>query len=170
MGQKLYYETSLLDTMAYDLDSEIEDNKRYLERISAEIFALICMDPSKVRNQCKRSKDEDGDDYDWMNNAEYLSKKWEDLKEQYEETLAKLLACQDAKYATENKTRTVMLCPDCMVEVESGYDHKTFEWFYKCPKCGKVFKMKPYGPKEDEQKDEGPYPIEAIINTFRESC
>ena len=166
MGYELTYQALLRGTTVDQLDSEIEDNIGYLERIEQEIFALICMDPSKVRIPKKKS-DESDDDCSWMDNAEYLAHKWNELKEQWRETHDKLTSCQAAKYAVEDKVRHVNLCPDCMVEIESGYNHETHEFEQKCPKCGKLYKYRfsCQTPEEDQA-----YAVDAEIKTYHESC
>lgn len=165
MGQRLYYEGSISDVLSRDIDSEIEDNTQYKERIEHEILALMCMDPSKVRNLNKKESDEE--DYAWMNNAQYLAKRWEELKREYEEVVSKLTMCHQAKYAMETATRHVQLCPDCMVEVDSGYNHDTYKFEYKCPKCGKTFQCVPYGM--EKEAGGGPYSIDAEIKRFYDS-
>ena len=169
MGYELTYQASLRGTTVDQLDSEIEDNIGYLERIEQDIFALICMDPSKVRPPKKKS-DEGDDDCSWMDNAEYLAHRWNELKEQWRETHDKLTSCQSAKYAVEDKVRHVSLCPDCMVEIEGGYNYETHQFEQKCPKCGKLFKPRYYMENSEAEQDNGPFAVEAEVKTFHESC
>lgn len=168
MGYSITYEARILGVTIDNLDSEIEDNQKYLERIEEEIFALICMEPSKVRNSHK--KGDDGEDMSWMDNSEYLVHKWSELKEQWRETHDKLTSCIQAKYAVDDKTRHVDLCPDCLVEIESGYNHETHEFEQKCPKCGKLYKPHYYLKNSEDEKDNGPFSVEAEVKTYRESC
>lgn len=171
MGYELTYQASLRGTTADKLASEIEDNENYLERIEQDIFALICMDPSKVRRDKKKSNgnEEDEEEYAWMNNAQYLAKMWDDLKEQWKETMEKLIRCSQAQAALDDKTRWVRLCPDCMVEVKCDYNHETYKWEDKCPKCGKVYEMRPYVKNGEEDKNKGPFAVEAEVSTWHES-
>ena len=169
MSWELSYDTYISGVSSNRLESEIEECEDYKKRIENEIFALILMDPSKVRNSRKRSKkdsDYDSDDYSYLNNAQYLTKLWEELKEQWEENHSKLVRCSDAKYAVERKTRKVHLCPDCMVELhcEPKKDDNgvCYRYLPTCPKCGKTYST------EYSNADDMPKAVVAEIDTWSE--
>jgi len=150
MAWELTYEGYFNHISSEQLTETIEENNEYKRRIENEILGLIMMDPSKVRNKKNKSKNKDAfddDDDSWMNNVQYLTRCWEDLKEQWEEANAKIIRCGDAKDAIERDHRVVEICPDCLVELQQerrefestddSYHH--YDLVLACPKCGKVF-------------------------------
>ena len=172
MSYELSYDTYISRVASTELDSEIEENKQWKDRIEMEIFGLILSDPAKVRNQRKRSKKDDDEDeqYPWMNNPQYLTKVWEDLKEQWDEAAYKLIKCQDAKDAVERKTRKVAMCDVCHRELHSEWNKETYHSELRCPKCGKLFNSDYWCTYPDGTKPETelPDPVIAEIDTFSE--
>lgn len=173
MSYELSYDTCISRVASNELDSEIEENKRYKEQVEMEILALIVSDPAKVRTLAKRTKKSDDDEdgqYYWMNNPQYLIKLWEELKEQWEDAVYKIVKCTDAKYAVERKTRTVALCDSCHRELKSEWNKESYHSELRCPTCGKLFNPDYYCTYPGETKPETtlPDPIVAEINTFSE--
>ncbi len=83
MSHTLSYDSHMCGQYIDHLDEDIEDSKSQKKQIEEAILALICMDPSKVRNSKKSKKDYD-EDYEWMNNAQYLLHQWEELRSEWE--------------------------------------------------------------------------------------
>lgn len=175
MGHELQYETNICGVYSEELLAEVEKSEKYKKSIENEIFALILMDPSKIRNQRRKSKkDEDCDDDDYLNNAQYLTRLWEELKEQWEDAFSHVIRCGDAEEATHNPYKTVDVCPDCHCEIEwikvevedtdNPYVH--YEDVYKCPKCGKKYNYRDDGYCEDEEKL--PQPMKVTVRTWSE--
>ena len=150
MGWELSYETYISHVGSNELESRILDLEEYKRKIENEILATMLMDPSKLRNQRNRSKiDFDYDeDSSHLNNAQYIVKIWEELHEEYEDTISKLARYRDALEAIRQNTRKIVICPDCLKELdfsteedENGYRTSVL----KCPKCGKKYSSE-YNP------------------------
>ena len=174
MGHELQYESYLCGIHSQDIDRVVEEGEDYLRKIENEIFALILMDPSKVRNQRRKSKkDECSEDDDWLNNAQYLTKLWEELKEEWENTQSKLNRVGDAQYCIKNPVREVNVCPECHCEIEWADkevtdENSTYPYHkpvYQCPNCGKEFASEPY---EAEGENAKPLPLVVKIKTWSE--
>lgn len=173
MSYELSYDTYISRVASNELDSAIEDNKRYKEQVEMEIFGLILSDPAKVRNIKKRTKKDDDDEdaqYPWMNNPQYLAKLWEELKEQWEDAMYKIIKCSDARDAVERKTRKVALCDVCHRELKPEWNKETYHSELRCPVCGKLFNPDYYCTYPDGTKSdtELPDPVIAEIDTFSE--
>ena len=175
MGHELQYETNLCGICSEDLRKTVEENEEYKRRIENEIFALILMDPSKVRNQRRKSKkDDDFDDDDFLNNAQYLTRLWEELKEQWEDAWSHIIRCGDADEAVKHSYKEVDVCPDCHCEIEWTKEEikkEDSEWprveeVYKCPKCGKKYHYCDDGYCEGEEKLAEPMVV--TIKTWNE--
>lgn len=166
MPQEFSYETFMTRVHANELDEQIEENERYKDDVETEILGLIMMDPSKVRNARRKKKGEnDDEDYGWMNNVQYLTHLWKELKEQWEESHARIVRCNDAKWAVERKTRNVDVCPDCLVELNTERI-KPLEFGLVCPKCGKQY-INDYSAPYEENKDK-PKSMVITINTYED--
>ncbi len=172
MGHEISYETYVCGVYSQDLPRLIEENEEYQKSIENEIFALILMDPSKVRNQRRKSNKDDRDDDEWLNNAQYLTKLWEELKEQWQDSFAKVCRYSDASHATENSYKEVSICPDCHCEIEwiqeevKGDKYTSYKEVYKCPKCGKKYNYRDDGFCEDGENL--PQPMKVKIRTWSE--
>lgn len=176
MGHELQYETNLCGIYSKDLHRTVVENEEYKKKIEDEIFALILMDPAKVRHQRRKSKKDDyEDDDEWLNNAQYLTKLWGELKEQWEDAWCHVIRCGDAEYATKNPYKEVDICPDCHCEIEWMKEEVPrtgdSEWdryrdVYKCPKCGKKYNYRDDGYCEDEENL--PEPMKVTIKTWSE--
>lgn len=155
MGIEIRYDNNIRGVGVGQLDYEIDLYSDIKKRTETEIFGLIVSDPSKVRP--KENDDES------LNNVQYLLGQWEELKEIWKEAVLKISEYSSAREAVEEKTRTVDLCQDCMVEVDYKLDG-LFSSVIVCPKCGKTF---------DREINDGnsTYPgiIKAEIKTFEES-
>lgn len=163
MPQEFSYETFMTRVHEDELDEQIEDNEKYKSDVETQILGLIMMDPSKVRNVRRKKKGNDDEDYGWMNNVEYLSHLWNDLKEQWEEAHARIVRCSDAKWAVEQRTRKVDVCPDCLVELV-WERKKDFHYSLVCPKCEKEY-VNENSPSYEENNDK-PKSMVITINTF----
>ena len=174
MGYELSYDTYISRVASNELDAEIEENEQYKKRVELEIFGLILSDPAKVRRLRKRNKkqttDEEDEQYSWLNNPQYLTKLWEELKEQWEEAEYKIIKCRDAKDAVERKTRKVVMCDVCHRELHSDWNNETYKSELRCPVCGKLFNPDYYCNYPDGTKPETelPDPVIAEIDTFSE--
>lgn len=175
MGHEISYETHVCGVYSQDLPRLVEENEEYQKSIENEIFALIMMDPSKVRNQHRKSKKGDGfdeDDTDWMNNAQYLTKLWEELKEQWQDSFARVCRYSDASYAVKNPYKEVDICPDCHCEIEwireevKHDKYTSYKEVYKCPKCGKKYNHRDDGYCEDGENL--PQPMKVTVRTWSE--
>ena len=174
MSYELSYDTYVTGVSSDELESRIRECKEWLERIETEIFALILSDPAKVRNQRRRRRKDDepidDDDYSWMDNPQYLTKRWEELKQDWDETHCRLTKYEDALYAVERKTREVDVCPDCMRELEWIREEKPSDGGYchtrlTCPVCRKVYAAH---PTEAEGENARPMPKTVVVRTFTE--
>ena len=165
MSHEISYETYMCGQYTSDLESTIEELEEYKSNLETQIFALLCMDPSKIRNSRKR-KGEDLEDSDYLNNAQYLCNLWSELKEEWENTVCKLSRCYDVKTAMERKTREIFVCPDCLREIDYE-NHRGEDGYYSeeltCPKCGKIFMT-----EDDSETSDKAKPMKIEINTWNE--
>ncbi len=170
MGHELQYETNLCGIHSSELHSLVKENEDYKRRIEEEIFALILMDPAKVRNKRRKSKKDDYDDDDeWLNNAQYLTRLWGELKEQWEDAWCHIIRCSDAEEAVEHPYKEIDVCPDCHCEIEwikkevevtdEDYQYTRCKDVYECPKCGKQYNYREDGYSEGEE----PLPMPMVI-------
>ena len=175
MGHELQYETNLCGIHSSELHGVVEENEDFKKRIEDEIFSLILMDPSKVRYQRKKSKKDDFDDDDeWLNNAQYLTKLWRELREQWEDAWCHIIRCGDAEEAVNHPYKEIDVCPDCHCEIEwlkeevpdEEYGYIRYKDIYKCPKCGKKYNYRKDGYCEDEEKL--PDPMTVTVKTWSE--
>ena len=115
--------------------SEQESCDESLARIEREIFSYICMSPDKIRSKRAKKDCDDG----CQNNAQYLAQMWDDLLETWHELHSdSLLYGQLANAVEEGEPVKIEVCPDCMRQVHSEYEKGSYDWHFKCPKCGKV--------------------------------
>lgn len=138
MGHEIKYLTWSCGVSSDQADWEVENNERILQRIESEIFAYICMSPDQIRAKRSRKKQDDECDDPCTNNAEYLSRIWESLKESWRETHHDLIVNGQIQSAVSDKETLVELCPKCMHQVKDVYDPEIHDWAWKCPKCGRL--------------------------------
>ena len=136
MGHEINYRTWTCGMYLRDVDTDIQDNERYLRRIENEIFAYMCMSPDQIRAKRSKKKADDECDNPCMNNAEYLSHVWEDLKEQWHETANTLHIARQLKNAMADNEYKVEVCPECLHQLRNEYDHEKGDWVWKCPEHG----------------------------------
>lgn len=181
MAWELTYESYFKHIPSNQLDETIEENTEYKRQIENEILGLIMMDPSKVRNKPKSSKNKDAfddDDDAWMNNVQYLTRCWKDLKEQWENANATILRCNEAKDAIARDHREVEICPDCLIELQfenreiekTAECYSRFEQVLACPKCRKVYATNGeiYAAEQGVAELTKPKPMIVTIKTWGE--
>lgn len=155
MGHEINYRTWERGIYAKDAASDAEDSASYLDKIEQQIFAYMCMGPDQVQ---VNSKDDEKDECAgawkvYEDNAAYLSRVWNDLKEQWRDTHRTLVVAEQIKGALENNEYVVEVCPECLHQVRYRYDKDKADFVWECPEHGVVEKPKKvtlYNVEEDD--------------------